>query len=83
MNYLKNMFFDHQTTFLDGKKRVLQVFGPDTLQNAIKITSKTKFSTPIVQIPSHLHPALSYSLLILLKSGIIVKVIGIRMQTVA
>ena len=65
--------FDLQTTFFDrhlwppdnvfwSKNRVLQVSGPDTLQNATKITSKTKFSTPIVQIPSHLHPALSYSL---------------------
>ena len=32
------------------------------LENTFKITSKTKFSTPIVPIPSHLHPALSYSL---------------------
>ena len=32
------------------------------LENAIKITSTSKFSTPIVQIPSHLHPALSYGL---------------------
>ena len=39
------------------KNSVLQVFGRDTLENAIKITSKTKFSTHVVQIPYHLHPA--------------------------
>ena len=35
------------------------------LENAYKITSKSKFSTQNVQIPYHLHPALSYSLYIL------------------
>ena len=31
------------------------------LENAYKITSKSKFSIQNVQIPYHLHPALSYS----------------------
>ena len=41
---------------------VLQVSGRNTLENAYKITSKSKFSTQNVQIPYHLHPALSNSL---------------------
>ena len=32
-------------------------------ESAYKITSKSKLSTPNVQIPYHLHPALSYSLI--------------------
>ena len=39
------------------KNSVLHVSGPDTLQNTIKITSKTKFSIHFVQIPYHLHLA--------------------------
>ena len=57
----KSLFLTSRQRFLI-KNRVLQVSGPDTLQNAIEITSKSKFSTHFVQIPSHLHPALSYSL---------------------
>ena len=33
-----------------------------TLENTSKYTSKNKFSTQNVQIPYHLHPAISYSL---------------------
>ena len=55
--FLNICFFDLQTTFFNGKTNVLQVSGRDTLENAIKITSKTKFSTQSVQIPYHLHPA--------------------------
>ena len=51
-----------QTALFLSKNRVLQVSGLDTLQNATKITSKSKFSTHFVQISSHLHPAVSYSL---------------------
>ena len=57
----KSLFLFSRQHFLI-KNSVLQVSGPDTLQNAIKITLKTKFSTHFVQIPSHLLPALSYSL---------------------
>ena len=39
------------------KNRVLQVSGRNTLENAIKITSKNKFSTHFVQFLFHLHPA--------------------------
>ena len=44
------------------KNNVLQISSRNTLENAYKITSKSKFSTQNVQIPYHLHPALSYSL---------------------
>ena len=44
------------------KNNFLQISGRNTLENADKITSKTKFSTPIVQFSSPLHPASSYSL---------------------
>ena len=44
------------------KHRGLQVSGRNMLENAYKITSKSKFSTQNVQISYHLHPALSYSL---------------------
>ena len=49
------MFFDQKTVFFRFPAR-------NTLEKAYEITSKTKFSTPIVQFSSHLHPALSYSL---------------------
>ena len=42
--------------------RILQVSDRNTLENAHKVTSTSKFSTQNVQIPYHLHPALSYSL---------------------
>ena len=57
----KTSFFDIQTTFFDEKKSVLQVSGRNTFENAYKITSKSKFSTQNMQIPYHLHPALSIS----------------------
>ena len=57
-----SLFTSRQRFFL-SKSRVLQVSGRDTLENAYKITSKSKFSTQNVQIPYYLHPALSYSLL--------------------
>ena len=44
------------------KNNVLQVSGRNTVENACKITSKSKFSTRNMQIPYYLHPALSYSL---------------------
>ena len=65
----KNTFLLSNTFFLQNhcfwppdngfwwKNYVLQVSGRDTLENAIKITSKSKFSTHFVQIPYHLHPA--------------------------
>ena len=62
LTFLPNLLFWPPGNIFWSTNRVLQVSGPDTLQNALKITSKSKFSTPIVQIPSHLHPALSYSL---------------------
>ena len=78
-NYLKNSILDHlffsitifsrKSSFLTSrqpfliKNNVLQVSGRNTLENAYRITSKSKFSTPVVQFSSHLHPALSYSLL--------------------
>ena len=66
--FFKVTHFSPKPSFLTSrqpcliKNNVLQVSGPDTLENAIKITSKSKFSIYFVQIPSHLHPALSYSL---------------------
>ena len=60
--FLRNRRFWPPDNVFWWKNRVLQVSGRDTLENAIKITSKTKFSTHFVQISSHLHPALSYSL---------------------
>ena len=44
-------------TYFLKKNSVLQVSGRNTLENVIKITSKSKFSTHFVQIPYHLHPA--------------------------
>ena len=38
------------------------VSGRNTLENAYKVTLKSKFSTQNVQIPYYLHPALSYNL---------------------
>ena len=64
MCFLRTTFFSKvvvfylRTTFL-MEKRVLQVSGRNTLENASKITSKSKFSTQNVHIPYHLHPALS------------------------
>ena len=62
----KICIFYLQTTSLysnfDETKCVLQVSGRNTFENAYKITSKNKFSTHFVQIPYHLHPALSNSL---------------------
>ena len=60
-NLLKIVVFDLQTTFF-WFLRVVQISGRNTFENAYKITSKSKFSTQNVQIPYHLHPALSYSL---------------------
>ena len=57
----KSSFLTSRQHFL-WKNRVLQFSGRDTLENTTKITSKTKFSINFVQLPSHLHPALSYSL---------------------
>ena len=51
-----------KNTVCPSKNSVLQVSGRNTFENAFKITSKSKFSTPIVQFSSHLHPALSHSL---------------------
>ena len=63
MHFLsKVVVFNIQTTFFDGNT-VFFRFGRNTLENAYKITSKSKFSTQNVQIPYHLHPALSYSLM--------------------
>ena len=60
--FSKIVVFDLQTTFVYQKKNVLQVSGRNTLENAYKITSKSKFSTHFVQFSSHLHPALSNNL---------------------
>ena len=60
--FSKIIVFDLQATFSLWKNNVLQVSGRNTLENAHKITSKSKFSTQNVQIPYHLNPALSYSL---------------------
>ena len=49
---------------------VLQVSGRNMLENAYGITSKSKFSTHFVQIPYHLHPALSNSLVVSMSPGI-------------
>ena len=57
----KSSFLTSRQSFL-WKNRVLQVSGRNTLENAYKITSKSKFSTHFVQFSSHLHPALSNSL---------------------
>ena len=50
-----------QTIFF-MENRVIQVSGRNTFESAFKITSKSKFSNHNVQIPYHLHPALSNSL---------------------
>ena len=52
----KSSFLTSRQCFL-MEKRVLQVSGRNTFENAYKITSKSKFSTHFVQIPYHLHPA--------------------------
>ena len=54
--FLKIVVFDLQTTFF-VEKPCSSGFWPKMLENAIKITSKSKFSTHFVQIPYHLHPA--------------------------
>ena len=65
--FKKHFFFNHRfcppDNVFGSSKRVLQASGRNTPENAYKITSKSKFSTPNVQIPYHLHPALSYSLI--------------------
>ena len=69
----KNSILDHlcfyithcsqKSLFLTSRQRfMIKVSGRNTCENAYKINSKTKFSTPIVQFSSHLHPALSNSL---------------------
>ena len=56
------------SSFLTSIRRFLMVLmfssvsGRTTCENSYKITSKSKFSIHVVQIPYHLHPALSYSL---------------------
>ena len=55
-------FFWHPDGVFQWKSRVLQVSGRNTFENTYKITSRSKFSTQIVQIPYNLHPALSNSL---------------------
>ena len=52
----KNRFLPPDNDFW-SKNSVLQVSGRNTLENVIKITSKSKFPTHFVQIPYHLHPA--------------------------
>ena len=59
---LKNRRFWYPDSVFWWKNNVLQVSGRNTFENAYKITSKSKFSTQNVQIPYHLHPALSNSL---------------------
>ena len=65
-SYVSNTFLHNPFlpphNILSIKHCVLQVSSPDTLQSAIKMILKLKFSNSIVQFPSHLHPALSYSL---------------------
>ena len=62
--FFKNRRIWPPDNVFESKNNVFQVSGRDMLENATKITSKTKFSTHVVQISSHLHPALSYKLLI-------------------
>ena len=77
----KSSFFTSRHFFLMGKpcSGVLQVSGRNMLENAYKVTSTSKFSTHFVQIPYHLHPALSYSLCFLnFAAQSICKICGLR-----
>ena len=61
--FSKIVVFNLQTTFLNGKTVFFRFLADrNTFDNAYKITSNSKFSTQNVQIPYHLHPALSNSL---------------------
>ena len=60
--FLKNHRFWSPDNIFWWKNSVLQVSGRSTLENAYNITSTSKFSTQNLQIPYHLHPALSNSL---------------------
>ena len=60
--FFKNRCFWHPYGVFCWCWCVVQISGRNTLENVFQITSQGKFSTQNVEIPYHLHPALSYNL---------------------